>query len=167
MGADKILLTILALPLIGALINGTLGKNMPKAVVGAIATGVMFTAFALALVLFGSVHKQQLVHLFTMISLEGFELNARLQLDSLSIWMTLIVTGVGSLIHLFSMGYMSHDKGYYKSNIVLCSLMANMARNSLGQQEWEDLIKDFKHQIVYNHKLNINKFDGDQMLLLL
>ncbi|NCA21765.1 MAG: NADH-quinone oxidoreductase subunit L, partial [Crocinitomicaceae bacterium] len=41
-------------------------------------------------------------------------LNARLQVDSLSIWMTLIVTGVGSLIHLFSMGYMSHDKGYYK-----------------------------------------------------
>jgi NADH-quinone oxidoreductase subunit L len=114
MGADKILLTILALPLIGALINGTLGKRMPKAIVGAIATGVMFTAFALALILFGSVHKQQLVHLFSMVSLDGFELNARLQLDSLSIWMTLIVTGVGSLIHLFSMGYMSHDKGYYK-----------------------------------------------------
>lgn len=114
MGADKILLTILALPLLGALINGTLGKKMPKSVVGSIATGVMFTAFGLALTLFGSVHKQQLVHLFSMISLDGFELNARLQLDSLSIWMTLIVTGVGSLIHLFSMGYMSHDKGYYK-----------------------------------------------------
>ena len=126
MGADKILLTILALPLIGALINGTLGKRMPKAIVGAIATGVMFTAFALALTLFGSVHKQQLVHLFTMLDLEDFKdvndklidskLNVRFVLDSLSIWMTLIVTGVGSLIHLFSIGYMHfYLAGKFKS----------------------------------------------------
>ncbi|MFN5911857.1 MAG: NADH-quinone oxidoreductase subunit L [Bacteroidota bacterium] len=114
MAVDKILLTILALPLIGALINGTLGKNLPRKVVGMIATGVMFISFGLTLSLFGSVHKQQLVQLFTMISLEDLQLNARLQLDSLSIWMTLIVTGVGSFIHLFSMGYMAHDKGYYK-----------------------------------------------------
>jgi NADH-quinone oxidoreductase subunit L len=114
MAVDKILLTILALPLIGALINGTLGKNLPRKVVGMIATGVMFISFGLTLSLFGSVHKQQLVQLFTMISLEDLQLNARLQLDSLSIWMTLIITGVGSFIHLFSMGYMAHDKGYYK-----------------------------------------------------
>jgi len=74
----------------------------------------MFIAFVFALIVFSSVHEQKLVHLFTMLSLGDFELNARLQLDSLSIWMTLIVTGVGSLIHLFSMGYMKEDEGYYK-----------------------------------------------------
>jgi len=114
MSIDQLIICILALPLAGALINGTIGRDLPKAVVGAIATSVMFIAFAFALILFSSVHEQKLVHLFTMLSLGDFELNARLQLDSLSIWMTLIVTGVGSLIHLFSMGYMKDDEGYYK-----------------------------------------------------
>ena len=66
-----------------------------------------------------------------------------------------------------SIDRLDNDKGYTKSNIVLCSLMANMARNSLQEHEWKDIIKDFKHQIIYNHKLLVNKFDGDQMLLLL
>lgn len=114
MSVDQLILMILALPLLGALINGTLGKNMSKVVVGSIATTVMFISFGLALMVFNSVHEAKYVHLFDVISLENFKLNARLQIDSLSIWMTLIVTGVGSLIHLFSMGYMSHDKGYYK-----------------------------------------------------
>jgi NADH-quinone oxidoreductase subunit L len=114
MSIDQLIICILALPLAGALINGTIGRDLPKVVVGAIATSVMFMAFAFALIVFSSVHEQKLVHLFTMLSLGDFELNARLQLDSLSIWMTLIVTGVGSLIHLFSMGYMKEDEGYYK-----------------------------------------------------
>jgi NADH-quinone oxidoreductase subunit L len=114
MSIDQLIICILALPLAGALINGTIGRDLPKVVVGAIATSVMFIAFAFALIVFSSVHEQKLVHLFTMLSLGDFELNARLQLDSLSIWMTLIVTGVGSLIHLFSMGYMKEDEGYYK-----------------------------------------------------
>ena len=114
MSIDQLIIFILALPLAGALINGTIGRDLPKVVVGAIATSVMFIAFAFALIVFSSVHEQKLVHLFTMLSLGDFELNARLQLDSLSIWMTLIVTGVGSLIHLFSMGYMKDDEGYYK-----------------------------------------------------
>ncbi|MFN5879524.1 MAG: NADH-quinone oxidoreductase subunit L [Flavobacteriales bacterium] len=114
MSVDQLILTILALPLLGALINGTLGKNMARKMVGTIGTTVMFIAFGLTLMLFNSVHEQKIVHLFHVIKLEDFSLNASLQLDSLSIWMTLIVTGVGSFIHLFSMGYMSHDKGYYK-----------------------------------------------------
>lgn len=114
MSVDQLILTILALPLIGAFVNGTLGKNLPKMVVGSIATIVMFVSFALAFVVFNSNHTQKIVHLFSVISFEDFKLNASLQIDSLSVWMTLIVTGVGSLIHLFSMGYMSHDKGYYK-----------------------------------------------------
>ena len=69
--------------------------------------------------------------------------------------------------HARSFDRLDNDKGYYKSNIVLCSLMANMARNTLVEDEWKELIKDFKHQIIFNHKLTINKFDGDQMLLLL
>jgi len=114
MAVDKLILTILALPLIGALINGTLGKSLPKTVVGSLGTGVMFLAFALSVLVFNSNHEATFIHLFKVIHLDGLELNARLQVDGLSTLMLLIVTGVGSLIHLFSMGYMKEDEGYYK-----------------------------------------------------
>jgi NADH-quinone oxidoreductase subunit L len=114
MSSDQLILLVLLLPLLGALINGTVGKHLPKVLVGTIATAVMFAAFSLALVVYTSNHDQLIVHLFTMLDFESLTLHARLQVDSLSIWMTLIVTGVGALIHLFSMGYMEKDPGYYK-----------------------------------------------------
>jgi NADH-quinone oxidoreductase subunit L len=114
MAIGTIILTLLALPLIGALINGTLGKNLPKIIVGGIATTVMFVSFALAVTIFMSNHESKIVNLYQFLNFEDFKLNFSLQVDALSIWMTMIVTGVGALIHLFSMGYMSHDKGYYK-----------------------------------------------------
>jgi NADH-quinone oxidoreductase subunit L len=114
MTVQNLILLILALPLVGALINGTIGKNLNKLLVGGIATTVMAVAFVLALMVFGASHEQHIIQLFNIVHLKDFTLKASLQVDSLSIWMTLIVTGVGTLIHLFSMGYMSHDKGYYK-----------------------------------------------------
>ncbi|MEN9702113.1 MAG: NADH-quinone oxidoreductase subunit [Bacteroidota bacterium] len=114
MAKDLTLIFILALPLVGFLINGILGKKLPKTIVGGLATAVVFLAFVLALTLFNGLDGTQIVRLFPIINFNGFELNASFQIDALSIWMTLIITGIGSLIHLFSMGYMSHDAGYYK-----------------------------------------------------
>jgi NADH-quinone oxidoreductase subunit L len=114
MSSESLILLVLLLPLLGAAINGTVGKHLPKLLVGGIATGVMIASFTLALVVYTSNHTQLIVHLFTMLDFENLSLHARLQVDSLSIWMTLIVTGIGSLIHLFSMGYMEKDPGYYK-----------------------------------------------------
>lgn len=114
MTIETIILTVLALPLAGALINGVFGKMLPKAIVGSLATLVMFGAFALAVSGFFQLHEAKVVHLYTFLNFEDFKLNFSLQVDALSIWMTLIITGVGSLIHLFSMGYMHDDKGYYK-----------------------------------------------------
>ncbi|MES2588000.1 MAG: NADH-quinone oxidoreductase subunit L [Bacteroidota bacterium] len=114
MTIETLILSILALPLLGALINGIFGKNLPKKIVGSIATLVMFASFGLAVVAFSSLHEMKIVHLYQFLNFDSFKLNFSLQVDALSMWMTLIVTGVGSLIHLFSMGYMSHDKGYYK-----------------------------------------------------
>ncbi|TNE54864.1 MAG: NADH-quinone oxidoreductase subunit L [Bacteroidetes bacterium] len=111
---ETLVVTLLFLPLIGALINGTIGKNLPKAVVGSIATTVMFVSFGLAVMAFMSLDELTRIQLYRFMSMENFTLDFSLQLDSLSMLMTLIVTGVGSLIHLFSMGYMSHDQGYYK-----------------------------------------------------
>lgn len=114
MAKDLTLLFILALPLIGFAINGLFGKKLPKTIVGGLATGVVFTAFILATTLFSGLHGTQIVKLFNIIHLEQMQINASFQIDALSIWMTLIITGIGSLIHLFSMGYMSHDEGYHK-----------------------------------------------------
>lgn len=114
MAVDKLILILLALPLLGALVNGTIGKKLPNLLVGVIATGVMLLSFVCALLVFNQTNDTKIIQLFTLLSLDDFAINASLQVDALSIWMTLIVTGVGTLIHVFSIGYMSHDKGFYK-----------------------------------------------------
>jgi NADH-quinone oxidoreductase subunit L len=114
MAKDLTLILILALPLIGFMINGTFGKKLPKVLVGGIATSVVFMAFILALILFNGLNGVQIVRLFEILKFDQININASFQIDALSIWMTLIITGIGSLIHLFSMGYMSHDPGYHK-----------------------------------------------------
>jgi NADH-quinone oxidoreductase subunit L len=114
MAVDKLILILLALPLFGALVNGTIGKKLPNLLVGGIATGVMLLSFVCALLVFNQTNDTKIIQLFTLLSLDDFVINASLQVDALSIWMTLIVTGVGTLIHVFSIGYMSHDKGFYK-----------------------------------------------------
>jgi NADH-quinone oxidoreductase subunit L len=114
MAADILLLILISLPLIGSATIGLLGKNLPKAIVGTLATSMIAGSFICAVLIFLNLPKNQIVHLFSVVNLEDFKLNASFQIDSLSIWMTLIITGIGSLIHLFSMGYMSHDEGYYK-----------------------------------------------------
>lgn len=114
MSIEQLVPLIIALPLIGGFINGVLGKKLPKVLVGSIATLAVFSSFFLAVTVFMQMDEAVKINLFTILKLEDFSLNARLLVDNLSIWMVLIITGVGSLIHLFSMGYMSHDEGYYK-----------------------------------------------------
>ena len=114
MAKDLTLILILALPLIGFVINGSIGKKLPKVLVGGLATSVVFAAFLLALTLFNGLNGVQIVRLFEILNYDQIHINASFQIDALSVWMTLIITGIGSLIHLFSMGYMSHDPGYHK-----------------------------------------------------
>ena len=109
MAVDKLILILLVLPLLGALVNGTLGKKLSNALVGGIATGVMLVSFCCAVLVFNQTNDTKIIHLFNLLKLNDFHINASLQVDALSIWMTLIVTGVGTLIHIFSICYMSHD----------------------------------------------------------
>jgi NADH-quinone oxidoreductase subunit L len=114
MSINQMAVCILALPLIGGIIAGTIGKKIPKNIVGSISTATIFIAFALAISILSSLQGQHIVHLFDMIALDNFKLSAALQIDALSIWMTVIITGVGALIHLFSIGYMHDDIGFAK-----------------------------------------------------
>jgi len=114
MDIEQLLPLVLLLPLIGGAVNGLFGRYMPKVLVGTIATSSVFLSFMFAFSIFSQLKETVTVHLFSVISLPDLSLDAKLIADNLSIWMTLIVTGVGTLIHLFSMGYMSHDTGYKK-----------------------------------------------------
>jgi len=112
------------MPLVGALLNGTLAlkascqKQAPcEKTVSVI--GVLFPSFAFILTLiaawpflFAGVAEPRVEPLFTWISAGSFHLDFALHLDRLSVLMTLIVTGVGSLIHLYSTSYMHGDKGF-------------------------------------------------------
>ncbi len=121
MTVSQLIPLIIGLPLVGAIINGLFGKHLSKMVVGFIATAVMALSFVFALMAFMQVKSGNAVtvNLFTMLQTEDFSLHARFLADNLSMWMTLIVTGVGTLIHLFSIGYMKHDPGFYKFFVYL------------------------------------------------
>ncbi|MBE7178121.1 MAG: NADH-quinone oxidoreductase subunit L [Mucilaginibacter polytrichastri] len=115
--ADLIWL-IPVLPLLGFVING-LGRNvLPKSVVGVIGSGVVLASFVISLGAFFTVksaeHAAIHVPVFEWISAGKFVVNFSYLVDPLSSIMLLIITGVGFLIHLYSIGYMSHDAGFAK-----------------------------------------------------
>ncbi|HSF18716.1 MAG TPA: NADH-quinone oxidoreductase subunit L [Vicinamibacteria bacterium] len=115
-------------PGVGALINGLFGKRLPKSFVGLLACGVVALSFLIAVGCFfgtfmaegpDAVLEQTL---FTWVpglsaaqadgTTKEFVANWAYRLDSLSMVMVLVVSGIGFLIHVYSIGYMSHDPGY-------------------------------------------------------
>lgn len=114
---ENLIFAIVLLPLAGFLINGLFGKMLPKNVVGGIATLVVFAAFCIASYLFFNFDKTSqpvIVRAFEWFRVNGIQVNFSFQIDQLSLMMILIITGIGSLIHLYSIGYMSHDKGFHR-----------------------------------------------------
>jgi NADH-quinone oxidoreductase subunit L len=106
------------LPFIGFLLNGLLGRFLGKAVVSTIA--LLFTAAPLALVLgiafrFSGLTLPYVERLaFPWIETSTFRADFAFLLDPLTLVMLLIVTGVGFLIHIYSVGYMAHEDGYWR-----------------------------------------------------
>jgi len=102
------------LPLIGAAINGLLGKNFSKRTVSTVALFFSGAAFAWSLraALKFSVPTAETVAAW--IQAGSFRVNFGFYLDQLSLVMILVVTGVGFLIHVYSVGYMAEDAGYYR-----------------------------------------------------
>ena len=114
---ENLVYAIVLLPLIGFVINGLFGKRLPKALVGGLATLVVFAAFLISVSIFIGFPAEGtpvIVKAFEWFIIGGIQLNFGFQIDQLSLMMMMIVTGIGSLIHLYSIGYMSHDKGFYK-----------------------------------------------------
>lgn len=114
---ENLIFAIVLLPLAGFLINGLFGKMLPKNVVGGIATLVVFAAFCIASYLFfnfDNTSQPVIVRAFEWFRVNGIQVNFSFQIDQLSLMMIMIITGIGSLIHLYSIGYMSHDKGFHR-----------------------------------------------------
>ena len=108
------------LPLAGAAINGLLGKRFSKALVNTIALGSTAASFAYALWVaaqFAGLAPDQIPHIErygTWLSAGSFSAEFGAYLDQLSLVMVLVVTGVGFIIHVYSVGYMEHEGGYYR-----------------------------------------------------
>ncbi len=114
---ENLIYAIILLPVLGFLINGLFGKSLPKIVVGTLATAMVFIPFCIAVNLFMNFNSESqpvIVKAFEWFRVNGVQVNFSFQIDQLSIMMIMIITGIGALIHLYSIGYMSHDRGFYK-----------------------------------------------------
>lgn len=108
---------VLLLPLVGFLINGLLNGKLAKGLVSLIGCGAIIGSFVLSLILFFNFQnggQPQTVVLADWISAGTLNISFSLLLDQLSLIMLLLVTGVGSLIHIYSAGYMHDDAGFGK-----------------------------------------------------
>ncbi len=130
---------LLALPLAGAVLNHFLGSRMPGSLSGVLATLASSAAFAVAAVaaipwLFGGERHAITVTMWEWMPSLGATLEMRW--DPLSITMTLLVTGVGSLIHLYSIGYMAGDARYSRYfvylNLFAVSMLALVLANNFA-----------------------------------
>ncbi|MHA8065153.1 NADH-quinone oxidoreductase subunit L [Aquirufa sp. ROCK2-A2] len=109
------LLLIPLLPLLGFAINGLSFPKLSKQVAGIVGTIPPLVAFVLSLQLFINFEGEaQIYQLAEWIKIGDLSIPFAFQIDQLSILMLLVITGVGTLIHVYSIGYMSHDEGFGK-----------------------------------------------------
>ena len=101
------------LPLLGFLLNGLFGNRLPRWVVSTVACGLPALSFLVTLILYsGLVATGQPIAetLYTWVALDSLQVDVAFYLDQVSAVMCLVVTGVGTLIHLYSVGYMNEDE---------------------------------------------------------
>ena len=105
-------------PMVGAIVNGLFGRRLPRSVVHTVACGSVFLSFLVSVGAFFALRAlppaervfEQVI--FEWIAAGTTKISLGYLLDPLSCVMILVVTGVGFLIHVYSIGYMHHDPGY-------------------------------------------------------
>jgi NADH-quinone oxidoreductase subunit L len=115
----NLLWLIPTLPFAGFLLNGTLGRKLPRAAVTAIA--LLFTLAPAIIVAQLWLYMKSTGAPLSLsvvsrpwIAISGFQVNFAFAVDHLTLIMLGVVTGVGFLIHLYSAGYMAHEEGYWR-----------------------------------------------------
>ena len=105
------------LPFIGFLVNGLLGRKLSKALINAFAIGSVTFAFVWVvktLLALGPIETKYVEHYYTWIQSGRVTINVDFAVDRLTAVMLMVVTGVGTLIHIYAIGYMEHEGGYYR-----------------------------------------------------
>ncbi len=111
---------VLALPLAGTLVTAFGFRVLPGRSAGWIATGAIFLAFLAALGALlslqghGETHRQLVSSLWNYASTVGIDAQLSILVDPLSVFMILVVTGVSTLIHLYSVSYLNEDRGFVR-----------------------------------------------------
>jgi NADH-quinone oxidoreductase subunit L len=111
---DTLAVLVLLTPLAGFLVNALFGRLLPRQIVGWIGAGSIGLAFVFAVLALSQVlggHRLDQTY-FTWWQSADFNVPFNLYLDQLSTVMILVITGVGFLIHVYSIGYMREDPGY-------------------------------------------------------
>ncbi|HYA28458.1 MAG TPA: NADH-quinone oxidoreductase subunit L [Acidobacteriota bacterium] len=109
------------IPLIGSVFNLFFGRMLGKQAAGAVAVAAVGASFALALSIFWQMPASAIFRdtVYNWIQSGPFQVSLSFQVDALTAVMLLIVTGIGFLIHLYSLGYMGHDDGIVRFFIYL------------------------------------------------
>mgnify|MGYP001281003711 CR=1 FL=1 len=134
---------LFALPALGALIILFAGQWMSQKVVGWVASAMVLGAFAVSVMLFlgltalPAAERSITITWWQWMTIGNFEVPAAVLIDPLSITMAMVVTGVGALIHIYSIGYMDHEPRYqrfffYMNFFILAMLTLVMSNNFLG-----------------------------------
>ncbi|MBS1874912.1 MAG: NADH-quinone oxidoreductase subunit L [Acidobacteria bacterium] len=104
-------------PLLGSAINGVFGRRLPKQVVNLVAVGSVLLSFLWVLKTLSAAWPLESAvkeSYFTWIQSGNLQIGCDLMVDRLTAVMLLVVTGVGALIHIYAIGYMAHEGGYYR-----------------------------------------------------
>ncbi len=138
MDIQSLLPLVVILPFLGATIIGLLGFLFPnfrkqESLIGALATSMVAIPFVIYLIAFLNFDgKPILFDLFSWMETPDLKIRFSYELDQLSLLMGMIVTGVGSLIHLYSISYMHSDSGFYKYFLYLNLFIFAMTNLILG-----------------------------------
>src|ERR1700728_5198948 len=115
----QLLWLIPTLPFAGFLLNGTLGRKLPRALVATIA--LLFTAAPALIVAQLWIFMKSAGAPLSLsvvscpwIAVSGFHVDFAFTVDHLTLIMLGVITGVGFLIHIYSVGYMAHEEGYWR-----------------------------------------------------
>lgn len=120
MSIETLVVLIICLPLAGAAFFGLGGLFVPglrskETLIGTVATLLVAIPFAITAYLFATFDGEPLIaRIYTWMEAGDLTLEFAYRVDELSLLMTLIVTGVGGVIHLYSIGYMHGDSGYWR-----------------------------------------------------
>ncbi len=129
---DQYLVIVPLLPFLAFVINGLFRNRMSKSAVVSLAVGSVGLSFVASVLLFirllGMAPDQRLIQqtLFSWIPVGALKLDMAFMLDPLSAVMILVVTGVGFLIHVYSIGYMAHDEGVKRFFVYMNLFMFSM-----------------------------------------